>query len=67
MYATKALLYSIIVIAQIFTALAAPDVAKFPHDTGGGSSPKSDDSFANEHKDLKVQVKGEIDKSLKKR
>ena len=67
MYSTKVLLNGTIVIAQIFTALAAPSVARTPHDAEGESNPKSDGSFANGPKGLETQVKGKTDEHLEKR
>ena len=67
MYSTKVLLNGTILIAQIFTALAAPSMARAPHDAEGESNPKRDDSFADEPKGLETQVKSEIDEQLEKR
>ena len=66
MHFSKALLYSIILIAQMFTALTASSMANPSHNAKSKSSSKSNDSFANEAKGLKTQVKGKIDKQLKK-
>jgi len=67
MHSPKALLYGTILVAQMFTALAAPSMTNPPHDAEGKSSPKSDDPFANEAKGSETQVKGEIDEQLEKR
>jgi len=67
MHFSKALLYDTIFVAQMFTTLVAPSIANPLYDANGKSSSKSNDSFANEAKDLKTQVKGEIDEQSKKR
>lgn len=66
MHSPKVLLYGTILVAQIFTALAAPSIANPPPNAEGKSSPKSVNSFANGAKGLKTQVKGKIDEHLEK-
>ena len=67
MHPSKTLLYGTILVAQMFTALAAPSMANPPHNAEGKSSPKSSDPFANEAKGSETQVLGEIDEQLEKR
>ena len=67
MRSSKALLYSPILVARTFTALAAPSMAYSPHDADGNRSPKSNDPFANEAQGSETQVKGEIDEQSEKR
>lgn len=67
MHSSKTLLYGTILVAHMFTALAAPSMANPLHDAEGKSSPKSNDPFANEAKGSEIQVKGEIDEQLEKR
>jgi len=67
MHSSKALLHGTILVAQMFTALAAPSMANPPHDADGKSSPKSNEPFANEAKGSETQVKGEIDEHSEKR
>ena len=67
MHSSKALLYGTILVAQMFTALAAPSTANPPHNAEGKSSPKSNDLFANEAKGSDTQVESEIDEQLEER
>ncbi len=67
MRSSKALLYGTILVARMFTALAAPSMAYSPHDADSNSSRKSNDPFANETKGSETQVKGEIDEQSEKR
>lgn len=67
MHSSKALLYGTILVAQTFTALAAPSTANPPHHAEGKSNPKSNDPFANEAKGSETRVKSEIDEQLEKR
>lgn len=67
MHSPKALLYDTILIAQMFTTLAASSMANPPYDAEGKSSSKSVNSFANEAKGLEPLVKNEINEQLEKR
>ena len=67
MHSPKVLLYGTLVVAQMFTALAAPSMANPPPDAEGKSSPKSVNPLANGAKGLETQVKGKIDEQLEKR
>jgi len=67
MHSSKALLYDTILVAQIFIALVALNMANPSHDAKGKSSPKSNGPFANEAKGSETQVKGEIDEQSEKR
>lgn len=60
MRSLKAWLYGSILVAQMFTALAAPSMENFPHNADSKSSPKSNDPFTNKAKGLETQVKSEI-------
>ncbi len=66
MHSPKVLLYGTILVAQMFTALAAPSMANPQPDTEGKSSPKVN-PLANGAKGLETQVKDEIDEQLEKR
>lgn len=67
MYSPKALLY-IVLIVQVYTALAASKMTEDPtHDAEGKSGLKSDDSFTIEAKGSKPQVKSEIDAQMNRR
>jgi len=51
----------------MFIALATFSMANLLHDANDKSSSKSNELVANEAKNLKTQVKGEINKQMKKR
>jgi len=61
MHSLKVLLYGTILVAQMFTALAAPSIANPLSGAEGKSSPKSVNPLANGAKGLETQVKGKID------
>lgn len=67
MHFSKALLYDIILIAQIFTTLATLNMINLSYDAKDKSNSKSVKFFANEIKDSKLLIKNEIDEQLKKR
>lgn len=67
MHFSKALLYDIILVAQIFTTLTTFSITNLLHDAKSKSNSKSNNFIVNETKDLKIQVKNEINKQLKKR
>ena len=54
MHSSKTLLYSTILVAYMFTALAAPSIANPLHDAEGKSSPKSNNPFANKAKGSEI-------------
>ncbi len=67
MHFLQTLLYGAILIAQVYTALAAPNMADSPHGAEGKGNPKSGNSFANEAKGSEAQVKSKIDEELHRR
>ena len=64
MHSLKAVFYNAILVAQMFTALAAPSLASPPDDVEGKSNPKSADPLANGPKGLETQIKGEIGQQM---
>lgn len=64
MHFSQILLYDVILIARVYTALTAINMIDFIHDAESKNSSKSDNSFANETKDSKAQVKSKIDEKL---
>jgi len=66
MRSSKALLYSTILVARMFTALAAPSITNSSHNADGKSSPKSNNPFANKAKGSETQIKDEINEQSRK-
>lgn len=67
MHFLQTLLYDVILIAQVYTALTALNMTDSSHDAESKDNSKSDNSFANEAKDSKAQVKSKIDEKLHRR
>ena len=67
MHFFKALLYDIILVAQILIALTTPNMINSLYDVKSKSSSKINNSFANKAQNFETQVIDEIDKQLQKR